>query len=116
MNISDLSFVSRGEKHTNWDVPPTDDYQAACARGDEMAVEYMQYLRFNPGMKGSNMLGSIIADARPEDNRGYMVGFLGTVERMMCEALVYRDPVQDLINTRAFYARAEAEQEPALAA
>ncbi|MEQ9347736.1 MAG: hypothetical protein RIG26_14950 [Thalassospira sp.] len=116
MKITDLSFVSRGEHGTNWDVPPTDDYVAACTRGDEMAVEYMQYLRLNPGAKGSNVLGAIIGDARPEDNRGYLVGFLGTVERMTCEALMYRDPVQDLINTRALYARAEAEQDIALVA
>lgn len=116
MKLTDLSFVSRGERNTNWDVPPTDDYVAACARGAEMAVEYMQFLRFNPGAKGCNVLGKIIGDARPEDNRGYMVGFLGTVERMTCMALADRDPVQDLINTRAFYAKAEAEQDLALVA
>ena len=116
MNITDLSFVSRGERSTNWDVPPTDDYDAACARGAEMAVEYMQFLRFNPGAKGCNVIGKIIGDARPEDNHGYMVGFLGTVERMVCEGLAQRDPVQALIDTRAFYAKAEAEQDLALVA
>lgn len=116
MNITDLSFVSRGERNTNWDVPPTDDYVAACNRGDEMAVEYMQFLRMNPGLKGSNVLGAIIGDARPEDNHGYLTGFLATVERMVCEGLEQRDPVQDLIDTRAFYAKAEAEQDLALVA
>lgn len=116
MNITDLSFVSRGERNTNWDVPPTDDYIAACARGDEMAVEYMQYLRLNPGAKGSNLLGAIIKDARSQDNPGYLVGFLGTVERMMCKGLDGRDPMQDLIDTRAYYARAETERNAAIAA
>lgn len=116
MKITDLSFVSRGERSTNWDVPPTDDYVAACNRGDEMAVEYMQFLRLNPALKGGNMLGAIIGDARPEDNPGYLVGFLGTVECMMCHGLAQRDPVQDLMNKRAFYAQAEEEQDIALVA
>lgn len=113
MNITSLSFIIRPARGIAlaWDVPPTDDYHGAVARGEELAVEYMNYLRLNPSLRGSATLCAIARAFGPQDNPGYMVGFMGQVERMVFTGLKYVDPVNGLIAQRKFYAQALAKVE-----
>jgi len=83
----ELPFIlkSRGGlvKFNNWDVPPTDNYGLACNVGREYAAHFVQYLKDNPSVVGSNLLGRIAADIDFKDKtaaKGYWVGFFAHLE------------------------------------
>jgi hypothetical protein len=85
-----LPFVHR-PKHglktaSNWKIPPTNDYGAACNTGCEYAGHYLQYIKDNPQACGSNALGAIASDIDFKDAsnaKGYWVGFFSYIERVL---------------------------------
>ena len=107
----DLPFVyrpKRGHKGaSNWHVPPTDDYVAACKVGREYAAHFAQFLRDNPELAGGFALGWIAADIDFEDEsgaKGYWVGFFSHLERLIAATAARIDPFADADAVSAYYA------------
>lgn len=88
MKHTSLPFVSEHKKFICWwDVPPTDDYEAACGAGRAYADAYVKYLisgdEFAVGAGTTNYL---VADMfrvaqRADASHGYAVGFFSRLEQ-----------------------------------
>jgi len=85
--LSALPFMHQPRRgRCAWRVPGTDDYASACQRGGEFAAHFAQYLRDNPGVAGSNVLGLIASGIDFADDsgaKGYWVGFFAYLERLI---------------------------------
>jgi hypothetical protein len=108
-----LPFINRPKRkskrnpHTNWHVPPANDYGEACQMGEEYAAHYVQYLKDNPFWVGSNMLGLIAGDIDFKDDtaaKGYWVGFFTYLERLIHAQSTRMDVFADVDQRHAKYA------------
>lgn len=89
-SLTDLPFVAvtldaaGQERFSLWDVPVTEDYGQACRMGDQFAGDLIQYLKDNPVMAGSNIIGRMVEHmaAHPVGTamHGYEVGFWCSLE------------------------------------
>ena len=88
---SSLPFVSahKGKIQCWWDVPPTDDYGAACKTGKAFADAYVEYLvsgdEFAVGSGGTRALIADMAQVaqRTDASGGYAVGFFSRLEHYL---------------------------------
>ncbi|MFZ6673955.1 hypothetical protein [Undibacterium sp. Xuan67W] len=114
-----LPFVLRLKRsdkklHNKWHVIPTDDYGLACANGTEYAAHFAQYLKDNPCMVGSNLLGNIVADIDFSDTtatKGYWVGLFSHLERLIYAAARDTDVFANVDEVHAFNANLRAKIE-----
>ncbi|MBL1264527.1 hypothetical protein [Candidatus Methylomicrobium oryzae] len=111
LSLSELPFVyrpKRGAKNaSNWCVTPIDDYGLACEIGREYAAHFAQYMKDNPCLVGSNVLGYIIEDIDFKDNsdaKGYWVGFFSHLERLIYAQAQRMDVFADVDRVNASYA------------
>jgi hypothetical protein len=106
--ITALPFVSikRGVPHY-WQVTPTNDYGAACAKGREYAAHLAQYVKDNPAAVGlfALIVGAIDhTDATPA--KGYRVGFLAHWARLAAQRAAEIEVFADLYSENMRYANA----------
>ena len=113
--MSELPFVSRPERkdkkarHSNWNVPAAEDYGVACEIGREYAAHYIQYLKDNPGQMP--ILNCIVSDIDFEDKsntKGYWVGFISYLDRLLRAQARQLDVFADVDREQAIYARLAA--------
>lgn len=117
MDYNSLPFIHRPDtetpedKRSDWTVPPTDDYGAACEKGRDYAAHLAQYLKENPQWVGSNKLNGIVGDMNFLDEtagKGYWVGFFAEVERMIYSHAIRTDVFAEVARINAHYARLDA--------
>ena len=118
VSMADLPFVyrpRRGFKNSsNWRVAPTDDYGMACEIGREYAAHFTQFLKDNPRVVGSNMLGNIVEDIDFSDKScatGYWVGFFSQLERLIFISAQLVDVFADVDKINARYAEIKAKRQ-----
>lgn len=117
MIFESLPFIYRPakesieDKRSDWTIPPTDDYGAACEKGRDYAAHLAQYLKDNPQWVGSNKLNGIVSDMDFSDKsaaKGYWVGFFAEIERMIYSHAKRTDVFADVARINAHYARLDA--------
>lgn len=117
MAFESLPFAYRPAKETgedkrsDWTVPPTSDYGAACEKGRDYAAHLAQYLKENPQWVDSNVLNGIVSDMDFLDEsaaKGYWVGFFAEVERMIYSHAKRTDVFVDVARINTYYASLNA--------
>lgn len=117
MTFDSLPFIHRPAKETtedkrsDWTVQPTDNYCDACEKGRDYAAHLAQYLKENPQWVGSNKLNGIVSDMNFLDEtaaKGYWIGFLAEVERMIYSYAKRTDVFAEVAQINAHYARLDA--------
>jgi hypothetical protein len=118
-SFGELPFVyrpKRGSKGaSNWDVPLASDYGDACHIGREYAGHYLQYIKDNPQVSESNMLGAIARDIDfkdASDSTGYWVGFFSYLERILCAQVRHMNIFEDIDRVNSVYAKIIAKRAP----
>ncbi|MFZ6693760.1 hypothetical protein [Undibacterium sp. SXout20W] len=114
-----LPFVLRLKRsdkklHNKWNVTPTDDYGIACASGVEYAAHLAQYLKDNPDMVGSNLLGHIAKDIDFNDTtatKGYWIGFFSHLEHLIRLSARHIDVFADADKAYAKISKNQADVE-----
>ena len=90
-------------------MPAAEDYGVACDIGREYAAHYIQYLKDNPGQLP--ILNYIVSDIDFEDNsntKGYWVGFISYLDRLLRAQARQLDVFADVDREQARYARLAA--------
>lgn len=98
--LTDLPFIAdigrgRDKRRCHWNVPDTDDYCRANEMGRQFAADFAQYLKQNPCLVGSCVVGDIIRDMaqdrRVDATYGYGVGFFAFLEKLIYIAAKHAD-------------------------
>ncbi|MBO9100326.1 MULTISPECIES: hypothetical protein [unclassified Rhizobium] len=78
--LSFMARIGKGRGYQYWTAEPTGSYSSDCARGRELAAEYLEYLGRHPTNGNASLLGPIVLDMiRSDVSRGLVVGFMGAV-------------------------------------
>jgi hypothetical protein len=94
--------------------PPAtfDAYGDACDLGRECAANFVQSLRRDPTLVGTNQLGWVLDNTSyPSETfaRGYRAGFFGFIEHYLYAGARFADPFADAEAVSSTYQRAIRE-------
>ena len=93
--VADIKVAPRKKRRSFWNVPQTDDYGHACTLGMQYACEFVQFLKDNPSVSASNVIGKIVSDiaAHPHGTAmdGYAVGFWSAIEKILFRGACLED-------------------------
>jgi hypothetical protein len=119
--VADVKTAPRKKRRSFWNVPQTDDYGTACDMGRQYAGDFLQYIKDNPYLAGSNILGQIVQDMaahpRGTDMHGYEVGFWSAIETLLYRAVTrenHWDVLQQVQDNYDAIAEAREAEEPQL--
>lgn len=101
--VADVKISPRKKGCCFWHVPPTEDRGHASEVGRQHAADFAQYLKQNPSLVGTAMLGLIVRDMEKIEpgtgRRWYATGFWSFMEQLIHAAATQTD----------HYAMAEAD-------